>query len=425
MDVLVLGLNHKTAPLEVREKMTFSGNAIEDVLPQLSKRPSVQSGLILSTCNRVEIYVAGLGQEKLLGDAQTFLKDFHHIEDQMIERHFFSKFNRDAVRHLFRVAGSLDSMVVGEPQILGQVKEAYIAARELSLSSPFFDRLFHRAFSTAKRIRSETEISKNAVSISYAAVELAGRIFGDFQNNSALILGAGEMAELAAKHLVSKGIGKIVFTNRSYAHSVELAQEYKGIPVPFDERNKYMKEADVVIVSTGAPDYLVTKSHVEEMLEERKREPMFFIDISVPRNVDPGVEEIADAYLYNIDDLQGVVEQNLKTRKEEAQRAEEIIELEIDKFYQAIDRLSVSPVIQLLQEKFSVIQQAELGRLRGRLSNASDQDLEEISRAMESLVKKVLNRPILFLKGEEDAMKERSELLRQVFGLIGTKRDKS
>ncbi len=419
MDLVVLGVNHRTAPLEVRERLDFSKYPREDYLSKLAGQSSVRSGMVLSTCNRVEVYAMGNNAERLLTDADEFLRIFHGLRKGEIESFLYSKSNMDAVRHLFRVAASLDSMIVGEPQILGQVKEAYFASSAASLVDPIFDRLLRKTFSVAKRVRNETNIAEQAVSISYAAVELATHIFGRLEGKKVMILGGGEMAELAARHFSKENVGKIYFANRTYESSVELAKEFNGIPIPIDQFSKDIFEVDILLVSTAAPHYMVHVGEVARALEMRKQEPMFFIDISVPRNVDPAINALENVYLYNIDDLQNVVANHKEARAQEAEKAEAIIELEIKRFYEAIERMKVGPMIESLQEKAETARQMELSRLSKRLKNVTAEEMAEIERATESLVRKILHDPIQFLKEDPNEMSqaERTVLFQSIFGL--------
>ncbi|MFH1017893.1 MAG: glutamyl-tRNA reductase, partial [Pseudomonadota bacterium] len=281
------------------------------------------------------------------------------------------------------------------------------------------DRLFQKAFSVAKKVRSETGIAQQAVSVSFAAVELARKIFGSLSERTALVLGAGEMAELAAKHLRSQKIREMLFANRSYENSVELAQDFGGVPIPFERFLKYLPKADIVLVSTAAPHYLIRKADMEAVLTARNQEPMFFIDISVPRNVDPELDGLENVYLYNIDDLRGIVKENLKAREQEAARAEAIVATEVDQFFRSVENLELAPLIADLRRKYEQVLEIEMARLKRRLGSASEEELRQIERSMDTLVQKILNDPILFLK-EADASQpaaEKTELVRQVFAL--------
>lgn len=419
MDLVVLGLSHHTAPLHVREKLDFSKHSRETYLHKLADLEAVRSGMVLSTCNRVEVYAAGLGENELLQGAESFLQAFHQLEESEVRPYLYTRTNQDAVRHLFRVAASLDSLVVGEPQILGQVKEAYFDAAALSLTDPFFDRLLQRTFSVAKKVRNETRIAEHAVSVSYAAVELAEKVFGELKEKQVMILGAGEMAELAALHLKRQGVKGILFANRSYDHSVELAREYNGIPVQLGEFDRFLRSVDLMIVSTAAPHYLVQRNPMERVMEERKQAPMFIVDISVPRNVDPKVHELENVYLFNIDDLEGIVQENRTIRVREADKAEAIIEAEVHRFFEAIGKLRAAPVIRRLQEKHETVRKQEMERLFKRLSDLSAEQRNEIDRTTASLVKKILNDPILFVSGQrsrKDGL-DRLSLVLKIFGL--------
>ncbi len=419
MDLVILGLSHHTAPVHVRERLDFSKKPHEAYLSQLATHEAVHGAMVLSTCNRVEVYLSGIGEEDLLRQAKLFLCSFHQLDEMEIDPYLYARRKRDAVRHLFRVASSLDSLVVGEPQILGQVKEAFFDSRALSLTDSFFDKLLQRTFSVAKKIRNETKIGENAVSISFAAVELAQKILGSLKKVRVMILGAGEMAELAAKNLKRQQIARMIFANRSYEHSSELAKEFGGVSVELDEFYQYLTEIDMMIVSTGAPNYLVKKEEIERLMKERKQSPLFMIDISVPRNVDPSIHELENVYLYNIDDLQSVVEINQEARLEEGRKAQKIIDMEVDRFYEMLGKFEVAPVIANLQEKYELVQNEEMERLIKRLGHLKKDDMEEIHRSMSTLVRKILNNPILFLNqgNIHKNMKERIELLSQMFDL--------
>jgi len=419
MDVVVIGISHQTAPVEFREKLDFSKHAKESYLSKLMEQQSVSSGLVLSTCNRVEVYAAGQSETALLNDAEKFLQQFHNVNPTEVRHFFYSKTNREAVKHLFRVASSLDSLVIGEPQILGQVKEAYFDARSMTPIDPFFERLVQKAFSVAKRVRTETKIAEQSVSVSHTAIELAEKIFGELSHCRVLMVGAGEMVEIASRSLVQRGVKRILFANRTYEHSVELAQSYGGLPILLPQMDEYLVEADMVFVSTSAPFYLITREKVEAVLSKGKQSPMFFIDISVPRNVDPSIHELEEIYLYNIDDLKGIVDANLQMRKEEAEKAETIIEAEVARFYQGVEKLEVAPLIRNLQDKYEVVLRQEMERIQSRFSGLTAQELLVLEKSISSAIRKVLNDPILFLKGEGNPRSslERAELLRQIFRL--------
>src|SRR6516165_4266584 len=322
MQLAIVGVSHKTAPVEVRERLAFNTDVLESALTALIGRQDVREAIILSTCNRVEV-MAESPDDRLI---REFLCDFHQIPPDSVSKHLYSFKNTDAIRHVFRVTSSLDSMMVGEPQILGQVKEAYRIAADAGTVGMHLNSLMDRAFAVAKRVRSETGISQSAVSISYAAVELARKIFGDLSGKTVMIIGASKMGELAAKHLKRAGASSVLVTNRTFERAVELAKVFQGAAVPFEHFTDHIDRADIVISSTGAPHFIINKPMAEQVIHRRKNKPVFFIDIAVPRDIEPSVNEIDNAFLYDIDDLQQVIDANLKERVKEAMKAEEIVD---------------------------------------------------------------------------------------------------
>ena len=345
MNLIIVGLSHKTAPVEIREKLSFPSQTIGEPLNRLCTSYGINEGVIISTCNRVEIFAVTQDIEKGLWQVKRFMSDYHNIPMEGLDEHLYTYTSEDAARHIFRVASGLDSMVLGEPQIFGQVKDAYGYALQHRTAGVIINKLFHKAFSVAKRIRTETKIGSSAVSISYAAVELAKKIFGTLEGKSVMLIGAGEMAELAAKHLLSNGVQEIIVANRTYERAIEMAKGFNGTPIMFREFPHYLKRVDIVIASTAAPKYIIRPEQIDEVIKERKNRSMFFIDISVPRNVDPLINNIDNIYLYNVDDLQGVVEANMKERAKEAKAAEVIIDEEIENFYKWVKSLDVVPTI--------------------------------------------------------------------------------
>ena len=332
MNIITVGLSHKTAPVEIREKLSFPSQTIGEPLNRLCTSYGINEGVIISTCNRVEVFAVTKDIEKGLWQVKKFLSDYHNIPLEELDGHLYTYTAEDAVKHLFRVCAGLDSMVIGEPQILGQAKDAYGYALQHKTAGVIMNKLFHKAFSVAKRIRTETKIGSSAVSISYAAVELAKKIFGTLQGRSVMLIGAGEMAELAARHLLSNGVQEILIANRTYEKAIEVAKSFNGTPIMFREFTHYLKKVDIIVTSTAAPRFIIHPEQIEEVIKERKNRPMFFIDISVPRNIDPLINNIDNIYLYNVDDLQGVVEANLKERAKEAKEAEAIIHEELGNF---------------------------------------------------------------------------------------------
>ena len=416
MNFFLLGFSHKTAPVEVREKLDFSKLEADEYLPDLQRASQAGSCAIVSTCNRVEIYATA---KDGAGDLPERLRGWlaSRFGAQGSVAGFYQKEGRDALTHLFRVASSLDSMVVGEPQILGQVKDAYQEARRLGLSSPLFDRIFQKTFFVAKKARSETKIGEQAVSISYLAVELAKKIHGDLSKTSVLILGAGEMAELCARHLRTSRVGALHFSNRTYENSLVLAKEYQGVPIPFAEFAQKLAAMDIVIVSTGATDYLLGYEDLRRALDERRQNPMFVIDISVPRNVDPKADALENVYLYNIDDLQQLIETNLTQRKEAAAQAEALVLEEASKFFSMLDRLKLAPLIQVLQEKYDAILEKELSRVAKKFPDGASEDL---SKAKDAILKKILHHPIAYAHRRlSEADLDETDRFLEILGLKG------
>ncbi|MFB3140930.1 MAG: glutamyl-tRNA reductase [Candidatus Acidiferrales bacterium] len=396
MQLSLVGLSHHTAPIEVRERLHFPEKDLPAALHALVERDAVEEAIILSTCNRVEI-LARLADD---ADARSLLGDFlsrqRRVPRDLLDKHLYHHSQREAVRHIFRVAASLDSMIVGEPQVLGQVKAAYATGRAVGTVGGILDAVLAHAFATAKKVRTETGVAASAVSVSYAAVELARKIFGSLEGKTVFLIGAGKMSELAARHLRRSGARAIFVANRTLARAEELAKELGGETVRFDELLSFISRADIVISSTGAPVYIIKKEHGARFLAERRNRPMFFIDIAVPRDIDPALNKLNNIFLYDIDDLQQVVEANLRQRRREALRAEEIVEREVDRLLGRLKRLEVAPTIAALQEHLHGLRQQELKRARLRdLSPEQHTAVEEMTRR---LVNKILHGPIAELK---------------------------
>ena len=402
MEFVIIGLNHETASLEIRERLAFQETELEKALSQVKSFPSLKEGMILSTCNRVEIYAATREPEKTIFDLKHFLSQYHGFPLKDFEGDLYSLVGEEAVKHIFRVASSLDSMVVGEPQILGQIKSAYNMATEFRTSGFILHRLLHRAFQVAKRVRTETKISNSAVSVSSVAVELAEKIFGTLEKKTALLIGAGEMCELAARHLVSGGVEKILVTNRTYERAVMLAQEFKGESIPFEEMTQGLRRADIVISSTGSPQYLIHHDQVAKVLKDRKQRPIFFIDIAVPRDIEPAVNDIENAYLYNMNDLQKVVNDNIHDRKKEAQKAETIVQDEVVKFVNWYKSLEVTPTIIALRNKFEEIRKKELGKTLSLHPDLSEKEKKSLEALTSAIINKILHTPTTLLKQTDE-----------------------
>ena len=398
MKFSITGVNHKSAPVEVRERLAFDDHSLSAALADLKSRPGFCEGMILSTCNRVEV---ALTSEDHTGDAVSvdqFLADTRQVQREWVAPYLYHFEDTEAIRHLFRVAASLDSMVVGEPQILGQLKSAYSLAKEHGAVSGFLDVLLTRAFNVAKRVRSETEIGESAVSVSYAAVELARDIFGSLRDKKVMIVGAGKMSELAARHLKRSGANQIYVTNRTYERAVEMSKLFDGQIVEYTRFLAFLPEVDIVIASSGAPHYIIVRDDMKKVLEARRNKPMFLIDIAVPRNIEPSVNELDNIFLYDIDDLQKVVETNLQGRLTSAEEAEAIIREEVERMVARLKVREVTPTIVSLQESLEKMRVAELARMRskfGALTPEQEQALEAFSKGM---MNKIAHAPISELR---------------------------
>jgi glutamyl-tRNA reductase len=419
MEIIVIGLNHNTAPIKIRECLAFPEDRIEDALNKVHILPSVKENMIVSTCNRVEVYAATRESEKAIHDVKDFLSQYHGIALKEFEKSLYTHVGEEAVKHIFRVASSLDSMVLGEPQILGQIKEAYDFSQQVKTSSLILHRLLHRAFHVAKRVRTETKIAINAVSISSIAVELAEKIFGTLEKRTVLLIGAGEMCELAARHLVSGGIERILVTNRTYERAVSLAQEFRGEAIPFEDMAMGLKKTDIVISATNSTQYLIGHDQITKVMKDRRQKPIFFIDIADPRDIEPEVGDIENIYLYNIDDLQKVANENIKDREKEAQRAEAIVKDEVVKFVNWYRSLDVTPTIVALRKKFEEIRKKELEKTLSLHPNLSDKEKKSLEALTSAIINKILHTPITLLKQtNEEAMADLYlDALHALFGL--------
>jgi glutamyl-tRNA reductase len=419
MELIVIGLNHKTAPIEIRERLAFQESEMERALVQAGSLSSLKENMILSTCNRVEIYAASGEAEKTISDLKNFLSRYHNLPLKAFEKNLYLFVGEEAVRHIFRVASSLDSMVVGEPQILGQIKSAYNKATELKSSGVILHRLLHRAFHVAKRVRTETKISNSAVSVSSVSVDLAEKIFGTLQKRIVLLIGAGEMSELAAQHLAKGGVEKILVTNRTFEKAAGLAQEFQGEAIRFEEVVLGLKRADIVISATDSPQYIIVHDQIVKVMKDRKQKPIFFIDIADPRDIEPKVGDIENVYLYNIDDLQKVAFHNIQDRGKEAQKAEAIVQDEVGKFVQWYQSLEVTPTIIALRKKFEEIRQKELEKTLSLHPDLSEKEKHSLEAMTSAIINKILHDPLTLLKQKnEEAMADLYlDALRALFGL--------
>jgi glutamyl-tRNA reductase len=352
---------------------------------------------------------------------KTFLSEFHNINRSSLDAGLYIYDGVNAVRHIFRVASSLDSMVVGEPQILGQLKDAFELALSQKTTGILLNKLMKKAISVAKRVRTETRIAENAVSISFAAVELAKKIFTDLSKRVFMLLGAGEMAELAAKHLISSGVKEVLVSNRTYERACDIAKEFNGKPVRFDEFIDEMARADIVICSTGAPDYIVTKGQMQKVMKERKQRQVFLIDISVPRNIDPETNDLDNVYLYNVDDLQGVVDSNLFERKKEAEKAEKIIDEELETFLRWQSTLDSVPTIIAIREKAEEIKKEELDKLFHKITGMGKKEREAIEYMAAALINKMIHPPTAALKEDSEDKDVLVATIRKLYGIDGKK----
>jgi glutamyl-tRNA reductase len=419
MHVIVMGLSHKAAPIELRERLHFPAAQLEDPLEKLAQYTEGGERVILSTCNRVELY----GYVEHLAHSSTrlqqFLSDYHGIPLELFKPYLYIHHGEAALSHLFRVVSSLDSLVIGEAQIMAQVKEAFAIARHANATGSVLNQVFERAFAVAKRVRTETRIGEHAVSISYAAVELAKKIFQDLAAKTVLVIGAGEMSELTARHLISHGVLHLLVANRTLHRAVELASRLQGQGVSLAELPMYLPKADIVVSSTGAPALVISKADVQNALKVRKNRPMFFIDIAVPRDIDAAVNALDNVYLYDIDDLQHVVDENLKARQRDAALGEAIISREVEDTLAWFDQQQVVPAVIRLRGKAEAIRNRELEKLFTKLGEVPAHERAAIEAMASSIINKLLHAPIVRLKQESQSTggTRYMQALRDLFGL--------
>lgn len=419
MKIAVVGLNHKTADVELREKLAFSGPKLEEGLRRIRDIQSIRETAIISTCNRVEIYLHVQNMEKAYAAIKDFLVEFFDIRRESLDTALYLHEDMAAVKHIFRVASSLDSMVVGEPQILGQLKDAFDFALEKKTTGVLLNRLLKKSISVAKRVRTETRIAENAVSISFAAVELAKKIFTDLAGKSFMLLGAGEMAELAAKHMMNNGVQDIIVANRTYERGCELSREFNGRAIRFEDFPAELVHTDIVICSTGAPTFVLLKEHMQKVMKERKQKPVFIIDISVPRNIDPGINDMDNVYLYDVDDLKGVVDTNISERQKEAAKAEAIVEDEIETFHKWLMTLDSVPTVVALRERADAIRKEELERFFNRFPSLGEKERKAIEGLAGSIINKLIHAPTVALKNDAEDKDVLIALIKRLYGLNG------
>jgi len=419
MNLTLLGINHRTAPVEVREKMNIPEPRLAEAVSDLVHRDGIHEAMILSTCNRVEIVASADDEVDAEPILRRFLADRHHCDLALYARFFYRLRQQDVVRHLFRVAASLDSMILGEPQILGQMKQAYATARAAGGLNGTLSDVVNQALAVARRVRRETALGSAAVSVSYAAVELAKKIFGSLTGKTIFVVGAGKMSELAAKHLLRSGASTILVTNRTYERATELAAAFHGSPVHFEELFDHLGRADIVITSTGAPHTIIARAQVEKVLASRKNRPMFFVDIAVPRDVDPSVNGLDNVFVYNIDDLGNVVEANKKQRELEAVWAEEIVQAEVQKTMKRLASRDVVPTIVALENRLNHIRESEMDRYQGKLGGLTPEQRQAVEALTRGIMNKILHGPITELKSDVGEAEQATvvRLIQKIFGL--------
>ena len=413
MPLVVVGINHRTAPVDVRERVVFDPARLPDALRELASLPPVQEAAIVSTCNRTEIYCVTERAEAELGD---WLQRYHQLGTS-IQHCLYQHDDAEAVSHAFSVASGLDSMVLGEPQILGQLKDAYRTAQDAGTTGPVLNRLFQAAFSVAKRVRTETKIGANAVSVASAAVAMARTVFASFENRTALMVGAGETIALAARHLHADGLRRMIVANRSIDRARELAAEFQGFAIGLDEIPNHLKEADIVVASTAAPHSIITRQMTEQALRARKRRPMFMVDIAVPRDIDADVAELEDVYLFTVDDLQSVVNENLESRRQAAREAGELIGAEVERFRHSLRTRDVAPLIRRLREDADRTRRHTLEQAQLMLAHGKSQE-EVLNFLANTLTNRLIHAPSQRLRdAAETGDDEILEAIAQIYKL--------
>jgi len=419
MNLTLVGINHRTAPVEVRERMHIPESRLAQALSDLIHREGIREGLILSTCNRVEVMTSAEDRVDAEPIIQQFLADHHRFELGSYQRFFYRYQQQEVVRHLFRVASSLDSMILGEPQILGQLKRAYALAREAGGLNGSLKEIVNQALAVARRVRRETALGSAAVSVSYAAVELAKKIFGSLEGRTIFVIGAGKMSELAAKHLLRSGASAIYVTNRTYERAVQLAAAFRGTAIAFEQLFEHLPKADIVISSTGAAGYVVNKENVAKILSARRNRPVFFVDIAVPRDIDPLVNELDNVFVYDIDDLGQVVEANKKQREREAVWAEEIVQEEVQRTMRRLASRDLVPTIVALEDRLNAIREGEMERYNTRLGNLTPEQRQAVDALTRGIMNKILHGPITELKSGAGQPEQAAlvRLVRKIFGL--------
>jgi len=412
-------VSHRTAPVEVREHLDFATRGLDHALAALATRGAAAEWVVLSTCNRAELYVACGDVRAAREDLLEFLSEYHGLDRASVEPHLYEMTDGDAATHLFRVAAGLDSLVVGEPQILGQVKEAFAAASTSRTLGPVMNRVFPWSFTVGKRVRSETGLAEGAVSVSFAATALARKIFGELGGRTVLVVGAGEMGKLTARHLKRQGVERVLIVSRTFAHAASLAAAIGGTPLPWQDLDKAIGEADIVISATGATLPVLTRPRIETVMRGRRNRPIFIIDIALPRDVEPAVGDLEAVFLYNIDDLEGIVRENLSRRTSEVERAETIVGEEVRKFETWLTARHAIPTVVALRQRFDAVRRAELERLMPRLNGLPPEARSRVDEITRLIVEKLLITPTEQLKSTPDPERVRAyaDVLTRVFGL--------
>jgi len=419
--LFLLGVSHRTAPVELRERLDFSSRDVGAAVEALCARTGAAETVVLSTCNRSELYVASENVAEARQELVRFLAEYHQVPADQFVPHLFTREDDQVAHHLFRVSAGLDSLVVGEPQVLGQVKDAFGVARDRRCAGPFLNKLFSSSFAVGKRVRTETALGEGAVSVSFAAVQLARKIFGRLEGRHVLVIGAGEMGKLTAQHLRSQGVGDIVITGRTFSRAEEIAAAVEGRAVPWSELTAALAVADIVITATGSQMPIITRAHIETVMRRNRRDPLFIIDIAIPRDVEAGAGEIEQVFLYNVDDLQAIVQENISRRSAEIQRAEDIVAEEVGRFMAWRRSRTVVPTVVALRQRFDAIRKSELQRLDSKLAGMDADTRARVDEVTRLIVEKLLLEPTEQLKAlpDEETQVAYADAVRRLFGLRG------
>ena len=427
MNLILLGASHHSAPVDLRERIDFSRRGVAEALSVLGEIPDIAEVAVLSTCNRSEIYAIGTDRVIVGRNLVSFMSSYHDVPESELGPHLYMRHDIDAARHLFRTAAGLDSLVVGEPQILGQVKDAYTTASQHGCTGALLNRLFHWSFAVGKRVRSDTGIGEGAVSVSYAAISLARKIFGSLKGRHALLIGAGEMAELTATHLRSQEVHQIRVASRSAARAAALAAKVDGEPVPWEDITAQLSSADIVVTATGSAAPIVTRHHIDTAMQPRGNRPLFIMDIGLPRDVEPSSGEVEQVFLYNIDDLRGIVRENLTRRQSQVDRGELLVEEEVDRFVVWLRSRAAIPTVVALRRRFENIRTSELARLEPKLASLPPDSRERVEEVTRLLVEKLLLAPTEHLKSvtDQEMVATYTDALNHLFNLADESSDPS